>query len=44
MIVKRGNKYVLVSRSTGKTLGRHASRADAQRQERAIQASKHRGK
>lgn len=40
MIKKRGSKYVLVSKSTGKTLGTHSSRASAARQERAIQISK----
>jgi hypothetical protein len=40
VVVKRGEKYVLVSRSTGKTLGRHNSRESALKQEKAIQISK----
>ena len=40
MIKKQGNKYVLVSKHTGKVLGRHSSRADALAQERAVQISK----
>ncbi len=42
MIRKEGKKYVLRSRKTGKVLGRHDEREEAERQERAIQASKHR--
>lgn len=42
MIRKVGNKYVLYSRKTGKRLGTHPSKAAAMRQERAIEASKHR--
>ena len=41
MIRKRGSKYVLISKSTGKVLGTHPSKGAAARQERAIQASKH---
>lgn len=44
MIRKKGKKYLLISKSTGKVLGRHSSRASAERQERAIQAAKHRRK
>ena len=44
MIQKRGGKYVLISKSTGKVLGRHPKRADAIAQERAIQIAKHLGK
>ena len=45
MIQKRHGKYVLKSKKTGKVLGRHASKAKAEKQERAIQAAKHaRGK
>jgi hypothetical protein len=44
VIRKRGKKYVLVSKSTGKTLGTHSTRAGAERQERAIQANKRRRK
>jgi hypothetical protein len=40
MIRKEGGKYVLRAKSTGKVLGRHATRAAAERQERAIQARK----
>jgi hypothetical protein len=40
VIKKVGNKVKLISKSTGKTLGTHSSRAAAERQERAIQASK----
>lgn len=42
MIKKQGGYYVLKSKSTGKVLGRHPTKAAAARQERAIQASKHR--
>ena len=40
MIQKRGNKWVLLSKSTGRVLGTHPSRADAMEQEKAIQISK----
>jgi hypothetical protein len=40
VIRKVGTKFKLKSKSTGKTLGTHSSRAAAARQERAIQASK----
>lgn len=40
MIQKRGNAWVLLSRTTGRVLGHHKSKASAQRQERAIQISK----
>lgn len=39
-IQKRGSGYVLKAKSTGKVLGKHATKASAERQERAIQASK----
>lgn len=39
-IQKRGSKYVLKSKKTGKTLGTHESKTKAERQERAIQISK----
>lgn len=42
-IVKRGNKYVVVSRSGGK-LGEHRTRKAAERQLAAVEASKHRRK
>ena len=42
MIKKQGGSYVLKSKSTGKTLGRHGSRVGALKQERAIKASQHR--
>jgi hypothetical protein len=41
MIEKRRGKYVLKSKTTGKVLGKHASKAKAKKQERAIQAAKH---
>jgi hypothetical protein len=45
VIEKRGNKWVLVSKTTGKVLGTHATRQEAVAQEKAIQISKHmRGK
>ena len=45
VIEKQGGKYVLRSRKTRKVLGKHASKAKAEKQERAIQAGKHaRGK
>ena len=44
MIRKSGDKFVLVSKSTGKVLGRHNSRKAAQQQEKAIHASKARRK
>jgi len=37
---KKGSLYHLVSK-TGKTLGKHKTKAGAQRQERAIKASQH---
>jgi hypothetical protein len=40
VIKKAGSKFKLISKSTGKTLGMHSSRAAAVKQERAIQASK----
>lgn len=40
---KRGNKWVLISKPTGRVLGTHPTRAEALAQERAIQARK-RGK
>ena len=42
VIEKQGGKYVLRSKTTGKVLGRHETKAAAQKQERAVQASKHR--
>lgn len=43
MIRRRGEGYVLLSKKTGKTIGRHPSKAAALRQERAIQVRKRRG-
>lgn len=40
MIVKKGDKYVLKAKSTGKVLGTHDTKKKALAQERAIQASK----
>ena len=42
-IKKSGTGYTLVSKSTGKVLGRHPTRAAAVRQERAIQIAKKKG-
>jgi len=42
VIEKQGGKYVLRSKKTGKLLGKHETKAAAQKQERAVQASKHR--
>jgi hypothetical protein len=41
MISKKGDKFVLRSKKTGKVLGTHASKKKALAQERAIQISKH---
>jgi hypothetical protein len=42
MVIKHeGSKWVLRSRGNGKVLGRHDTKAGAERQERAIQARKH---
>lgn len=40
MIKKRGNKWYLYSKSTGKLLGSHASEEEAKAQEAAINISK----
>ena len=40
MIKKRGEKWVLLSKSSGRVLGTHSSRAAAVKQERAINISK----
>lgn len=40
MIQKRGKFWVLLSRTTGRVLGKHPTKASALRQERAIQISK----
>jgi hypothetical protein len=42
VIEKQGGKYVLRSKTTGKVLGKHETKAGAQKQERAVQAAKHR--
>lgn len=39
-VEKRGNKWVLIAKASGKLLGEHDSEAGAQEQERAIQAHK----
>ena len=39
MIVKQGKHWVLKSKTTGKTLGKHKSKASAVRQEKAIKAA-----
>jgi hypothetical protein len=36
MIKKLGNKFKLISKSTGKTLGTHSSKEKAEAQEKAI--------
>lgn len=41
VIEHKGGKYVLLAKSTGKVLGTHATREEAEAQERAVQASKH---
>ena len=40
IIEKRGDKWCLISKTTGKTLGCHPTREGAEAQERAIQAAK----
>ena len=40
MIEKRGKYWVLVSKTTGRVLGKHPSRTDAMKQESAINISK----
>lgn len=40
-VVKRGGKWVLLSKKTGEVLGTHETEAEALAQERAVQASKH---
>jgi len=40
MISKEGNKYILRSKKTGKVLGKHSTRAEAMKQETAINISK----
>ena len=40
MIVKRGKRYMLKSKDSGRTLGVHPTRAAAERQEAAINISK----
>lgn len=40
-IEHRGGKWVLLSKSTGKVLGTHATKEEAEQQELAVQASKH---
>jgi hypothetical protein len=39
-IVKKGSQYELQSKGSGKTLGTHATKAQAEKQEAAIQISK----
>lgn len=39
-IKKRGSKYVLKSKSTGRTLGTHNTKSEAEAQEAAINISK----
>ena len=40
MIKKRGKKWVLLSKKSGRTLGRHPSKTAAKKQEAAINISK----
>jgi hypothetical protein len=40
-IERRGNKWVILQKGTGKVLSRHDSRAQAEAAFRAMQASKH---
>lgn len=40
MIRKRGKKWVLVSKTSGRVLGTHPSKAAAERQEAAVNISK----
>jgi hypothetical protein len=40
VVVKRGKKWLLLSKRTGRVLGTHTSRADAVKQETAINISK----
>lgn len=40
MIKKRGSRWVLLSKSSGRVLGTHGTKKDAEKQERAIQLSK----
>ena len=42
VIEKQGSQYVLRSKTTGKVLGKHKTKAAAEKQERAVQAAKHR--
>ena len=42
-IVKTGNQYKLVSKTTGKNLGTYSSRAGAEKRERQVQYFKHHG-
>lgn len=40
MIEKRGKKWVLLSRKTGRVMGTHPTKAGAERQEAAVNLSK----
>lgn len=40
MIKKRGSKWVLISKTTGKVLGTHGTKKEAEKQEAAINISK----
>lgn len=40
-IRKQGSKWVLTTKGGGRVLGRHGTRAAAERQERAIEARRH---
>jgi hypothetical protein len=42
MVIRHeGRKWVLYSKDRSRVLGRHDTKSDAQRQERAVQAHKH---
>ena len=44
MIEKQGDKWVLKSKMTGQVLGKHETRAEAIKQEQAINIRRHRAK
>jgi hypothetical protein len=43
MIVKRGSKYCLISKSTGRNLGCYPTKKGAEKRERQVQFFKHKG-
>lgn len=40
MVVKRGRKWLFVAEKTGKVLGRHNTKEEAEAQARAVEAAK----